>query len=118
MMRAASPTFAAFEIAVNRASGGAFAHGSGTANEDLCNGCHIPVAVAENQPEIFDPDDPIAYGGPLVGISDNAMDGLTCDFCHSIERVDASRTPGQDGGGTAQAFVRVADGSLVRIKGN
>ena len=38
MHAASSPTFAAFEMLMNRASNGAFAHGSGTPNENFCSG--------------------------------------------------------------------------------
>lgn len=111
MHMAPSPTFAAFEIAMNRASGGAFAHGSGTANEDFCNVCHIPVGVFQDELATFDPEDPLAYPGPLEGTSALAGEGVTCDVCHTTVGIDPSVTPGGDGLGTAHALVRDESGT-------
>jgi len=110
MHMAASPTFAAFEVAMNRASGGAFAHGSGTANEDFCNVCHLPVGVMFDELPTFDADDPMAYSGVLDGTSALANEGVTCDVCHTTEAIDPSVTPGGDGLGTAHALVHNGTG--------
>ena len=111
MMHAAgSPTFAAFEIAVNRATGGIFAHGSGTAAEGFCAGCHLPVGVRDDSLARFDPADPEAYPGPVAEASEVGREGLTCDFCHSVTHQDRSVTPGLDGVGTARALIADPDG--------
>lgn len=110
MHMAASPTYAAFEIAMNRASNGSFAHGSGTGNENFCNSCHVNIGVQLDQLPLFDASDPHAYPGPLEGLSDLAMEGVTCDVCHLTTGIDPSKTPNNDGLGNGAALVHDPDG--------
>ena len=59
MHAASSPTFLAFEMLMNRASNGAFAHGSGTPNENFlfwlsCSICCVARPVTDNRGEWWD----------------------------------------------------------------
>ena len=110
MHAASSPTFAAFEMMMNRASNGAFAHGSGTPNENFCSGCHIPSAVIQQQLPTIE-----QVGGvynPLDYSSDNALDGVSCSICHSTISIDHSKTVEESGVGTAAALEHDFEGEM------
>ena len=110
MHAASSPTFASFEMLMNRAANGAFAHGSGTPLENFCSGCHIPAAVIQKElPTIAE------YGAiynPLEQASHDAQDGISCGICHSTISIDHSKTIAESGVGTANAMVHDFQGPM------
>jgi len=107
MHGASSPTFSAFEMLMNRASNGSFAHGSGTANENFCSACHIPSSVLQEElPSIEE-----AGGIPnsLAYASEDALDGVSCMICHGVVDLDHSKTIEEQGVGTAAALIHDFD---------
>lgn len=110
MHAASSPTFAAFEMLMNRASNGAFAHGSGTPNENFCSGCHVPSAVLQDQLPTMEESGGIY--NPLDYASDNSLDGISCNICHSAVSIDHSQTVEGSGLGTASAIIYDFEGSM------
>lgn len=103
MHAASSPTFAAFELAMNRITNGAFAHGSGTPNENFCSGCHIPNAVLGEELAAFDGLENLTPSIEQANVE--SLVGVNCHFCHSVQDVDASHSLAGDGLGTSKVLV-------------
>ena len=110
MHAASSPTFSAFELAMNRITNGAFAHGSGTPNENFCSGCHIPNAVLGNE---FPDFENVENLSPSIELANTeSLVGVNCHFCHSVQEIDASHSIAGDGLGTAKALVHEPDEAI------
>lgn len=79
---AASPVFNAFELTVQKLTEGRFAPDGSSPN--FCSGCHSPTGVYNAELSNF------ADGAtPLVDdLSETALDGLSCDFCHTVTGPD------------------------------
>ena len=113
MHAASSPTFAAFELVMNRITNGAFAHGSGTANENFCSGCHIPNAVLEERLTPLD-----QFGGienlipSIEDANSESLVGVNCHFCHSVQEIDSSHSIAGDGLGTSKVLVHDTNGLI------
>lgn len=81
---AQSPTFNAFELAVEQQTDGFFAPNGDSPN--FCNGCHSPLGVENDElPDYVNPQDarPMAESLSVVG-----HEGITCDSCHSVHGPD------------------------------
>ena len=110
MHAASSPTFAAFELAMNRITNGAFAHGSGTPNENFCSGCHIPNAVLGEE---LAPYENLENLTPSIEQANpESLVGVNCHFCHSVGEIDESHSIAGDGLGTAKVLVHEPDGPM------
>ena len=107
MHAASSPTFAAFELAMNRITNGAFAHGSGTPNVNFCSGCHIPNAVLGDELSPFENLDNLTPS--IEDANPESLVGVNCHFCHSDKEIDHSKSIAGDGLGTAQVLVHEPD---------
>ncbi len=103
MHAASSPTFAAFELAMNRITNGAFAHGSGTPNENFCSGCHIPNAVLGDELAPFDTVENLTPSIEQANVE--SLVGVNCHFCHSVTDLDTTHSIAGDGLGTSKVLV-------------
>ena len=110
MHAASSPTFAAFELAMNRITNGAFAHGSGTPNENFCSGCHIPNAVLGNELAPFENVQNLTPS--IEQANPESLVGVSCHFCHSVQELDESHSVAGDGLGTSKVLVHEPEGPI------
>lgn len=110
MHAASSPTFAAFELAMNRITNGAFAHGSGTPNENFCSGCHIPNAVLGEELAPF--EDVQNLTPSIEQANPESLVGVNCHFCHSVTDLDTAHSIAGDGLGTAKVLVHEAEEAM------
>lgn len=79
---AASPVFNAFELTVQKLTEGRFA--ADGENPNFCTGCHAPTAIYNGETTDF-VDGPATL---VTSLSEAGMDGLSCDFCHTVTGPD------------------------------
>ncbi|MEZ4317176.1 MAG: multiheme c-type cytochrome [Myxococcota bacterium] len=110
---AASPVFNAFELTVQKLTDGRFSPNGDSPN--FCNGCHSPTGVYDDEVAPFES---VESAEPMrTGLSPVALDGLSCDFCHTIQGPDAQGSLKGDGIANMALFyapTRVKVGPLER----
>ncbi len=77
---AVSPTFNAFELTIQKISAGSVAPNGEDAN--FCIQCHSPTGVFKGElPDFVSSEEATAARDSLSPVS---LDGLSCDFCHTV----------------------------------
>ena len=80
-----SPTFNAFELAINRLTNGSTRPDG--ANANFCSECHSPTAIFAGEVPDYQPD-PDNASFLVDSFSPVSREALSCDFCHTVTGLD------------------------------